>query len=126
MDLGANDGTFSQIAKEHNKSVFSFDIDPACVETNYLKLKATKSLAILPLVFDIANPEPGIGWLNQERPSIIQRIKSDTVMALAVIHHLCISNNLPLENLAIFLTILPTIALSSNLFRKRTKKCSCY
>ncbi len=102
LDLGANDGTFSQLAKEYCKTVFSFDVDPACVETNYLKLKKANDFKTFPLILDITNPEPGIGWLNLERKSILERIDVDTVMLLAVIHHLCISNNLPMEYLASF------------------------
>lgn len=102
LDLGSNDGTFSKIAKEYSSNVFSFDIDPACVEKNYLMLKADKNRAILPLMLDITNPEPGIGWMNQERSAILKRINVDTVMALAIIHHLAISNNLPLDLLSHF------------------------
>src|SRR5690606_20315282 len=50
----------------------------------------------------ITNPSPGIGWDNQERMSWIERGPSDSVLALALIHHLAISNNLPLDNIACF------------------------
>jgi len=48
------------------------------------------------LIIDITNPSPSIGWSNQERSSFSERAKADVVMALALIHHLAISNNLPL------------------------------
>jgi hypothetical protein len=51
-------------------------------------------------MLDLTNPSPSIGWANQERKSITKRSNTDTVMALALIHHLAISNNLPLENIA--------------------------
>jgi len=57
---------------------------------------------ILPLVLDITNPSPGIGWENQERLSLAGRGPADLVLALALIHHLTISNNLPVEKLAVF------------------------
>jgi ribosomal protein L11 methylase PrmA len=102
LDLGANDGTFSRLAAEYAKAVYSFDIDPACVEQNYLALKKENNQCITPLLADAANPEPAIGWDNTERPRLWDRAKPDTIMALALIHHLCISNNLPLEYLAKF------------------------
>src|SRR5690606_20972341 len=55
---------------------------------------------MLPLVIDITHPSPGIGWANQERTSILDRTSVDVVLALAVVHHLAISNNVPLEKIA--------------------------
>jgi len=106
LDLGANDGTFSQIAAEYASNVLSFDIDPACVENNYLKLRSSNNLSILPLIVDVTNPEPGIGWKNQERTSLLERIKVDTVMALALIHHLYFSHNLPFSLISDFFVAL--------------------
>jgi hypothetical protein len=51
---------------------------------------------------DFTNPSSGIGWSNKERLSIIDRGPADTVLALALIHHLCISNNLPFSHIARF------------------------
>ena len=102
LDLGANDGAFSRLAANYADNVYSFDIDPACVEKNYLSLKKEKNTKITPLLFDMANPSPGIGWINLERTSLWDRVKVDTIMALALIHHLCISNNLPFSYLAEF------------------------
>ena len=99
-DLGANDGTYSRLALDFNFSnVVAFDIDPVAVERNYQSVKKTQE-SMLPLVLDLTNPSPGIGFANQERKTIDARKKTDCVMALAVIHHLAISNNLPLEMLA--------------------------
>lgn len=100
-DLGANTGVFSRIASESGARVIAFDQDPYCVEANYLQTKEVK-LDILPLVLNISNPTPAIGWENQERRSLLQRASADTVMALALIHHLAIANNLPLPTLASF------------------------
>lgn len=104
LDLGANDGTFSFLATEKFRNVLSFDIDPACVEQNYVFSKRNKIQNLLPLIVDFTNPVPAIGWDNQERNSILDRIgKVDTIMALAVIHHLCIGKNIPLTYLASFI-----------------------
>jgi len=103
LDLGANDGTFSFLATEKFENVLSFDIDPACVEQNYLFSRKNKIQNLLPLIVDFTNPTPAIGWDNQERNSILDSIgKIDTIVALAVIHHLCIGKNIPLAYLASF------------------------
>jgi hypothetical protein len=53
-------------------------------------------------VLDLTNPSPSLGWQNEERMSFVERGPVDIVMALALIHHLAISNNVPLESLAAF------------------------
>ena len=45
----------------------SFDIDPAAVEQNYRKAKEKKEQNIVPLLLDLTNPSPAIGWHNRER-----------------------------------------------------------
>lgn len=104
-DLGANDGTYSKIALNAGADVVAFDIDPVAVERNYNGVKKEQT-AMLPLVLDLTNPSPGIGFANHERAQIDARRKPDCVMALAVIHHLAISNNLPLPMLAQWLASL--------------------
>ncbi|OYT25761.1 MAG: SAM-dependent methyltransferase [Candidatus Altiarchaeales archaeon ex4484_96] len=101
-DMGANIGVFSRIACENNVPTISFDIDHSCVEANYLRTKEKNEKNIMPLLLDLTNPSPGIGWNNQERMSLIERGPADTIMALALIHHLAITNNIPLNLLASF------------------------
>lgn len=101
FDLGANTGTFSlEAAKIAGCQVISSDIDPEAVELNYQQLKQNKVNNVLPLVIDLTNPSPAIGWDNTERTSFLTRGKADVVMALALIHHLAIANNLPLSAIA--------------------------
>lgn len=102
-DLGGNIGLFSQIASDQGAFTVSFDIDPAAVEINYQQAVKRKDHRLLPLVTDLTNPSPSIGWQNLERTSLLERGPADAAMALALIHHLAISNNVPLENLAVFL-----------------------
>lgn len=102
-DLGANTGVHSRLACAMGADVIAFDIDPACVERNYLQVVRSKEENLLPLLLDLTNPSPGIGWNNEERQPIGGRANADTVMALALIHHLAISNNLPLGRIAEFL-----------------------
>ena len=101
-DVGANTGVFSRIASGKGMQTVAFDIDFACVERNYLESIEKKETHILPLVLDLTNPSPAIGWAHEERMSLVQRGPVDTVMALALIHHLAISNNLSLKKIAEF------------------------
>ena len=99
-DMGANNGVFSRVAGDKGIFTLSWDIDPAAVEQNYRFVKEKKEENILPLVVDLTNPSPALGWNNQERQSLEQRGPADMLLALAIIHHLAISNNVPLPQLA--------------------------
>lgn len=101
-DLGGNTGVFSREAASSGAFTVSFDIDPAAVEQNYRTVKTKKEQNILPLVLDLTNPSPAIGWEHTERDSFTSRGPADMALALAVIHHLAISNNVPLSHLADF------------------------
>ncbi|MDM7999782.1 MAG: SAM-dependent methyltransferase [Dehalococcoidia bacterium] len=102
-DLGANIGTFSRIAADKGIPTISFDIDPAAVEKNYLECRRRNEAYILPLLSDLTNPSPAIGWQNRERMSLMERGPADAALALALVHHLAISNNTPLAHIADFL-----------------------
>jgi hypothetical protein len=101
-DLGANIGMFSRIACDRGATTISFDIDPACVELNYLESVERGETRILPLILDLSNPSSRIGWANEERMSLIDRGPADAAMALALIHHLAIADNVPLLRAAKF------------------------
>jgi len=103
-DLGGNVGVFSRLASDRGIPTISFDIDPAAVEKNYRESVKRGETNMLPLVIDLTNPSSGIGWQNEERMSLAERGPADTVFALALIHHLAISNNLPLSKIADFLS----------------------
>lgn len=101
-DLGANTGVFSRIAAKSGAATVSFDVDPIAVERNYLSCRENGIAGLLPLIMDLANPSPAIGWHESERMSLVQRGPADAVLALALVHHLAISNNVPLSRLAAF------------------------
>jgi ribosomal protein L11 methylase PrmA len=101
-DIGANTGRFSRIAVQHGALVTAFDADPACVETLYRESKAEKLETLLPLVSDLTNPSPAIGWANEERQTLDQRGPADLALALALVHHLAIGNNVPLPTIAAY------------------------
>ena len=55
---------------------------------------------------DLTNPSSGIGWANQERFSLAERANADLCMALALVHHLAIGNNVPFEKIAEYFSLL--------------------
>jgi len=99
-DLGANDGRFSRLASRQGITTLAFDIDPVAVEKNYQFSKKNNEKHILSLLLDLANPSSGIGWANQERFSLTERANADLCMALALVHHLAIGNNVPFKKIA--------------------------
>jgi hypothetical protein len=101
-DIGANAGMFSRVAAGKGIFVVSADNDPTVVEANYLQVKKDKEKNILPLLIDLVNPTPAVGWHNRERDAFISRALPDTVLALALIHHLAIGKNLPFSKIAEF------------------------
>jgi ribosomal protein L11 methylase PrmA len=101
-DLGANTGTFSRLASAMGINTVSFDKDPSAVEMNYLAAVAREETSILPLLIDLTNPSPMIGWANRERMDLFERGPADMVLGLALIHHLAISENVPLGMIADF------------------------
>lgn len=103
-DIGANIGTFSRLASARGIPTISFDADEAAVEKNYLQTTVEKETNLLPLVMDLTNPSPSLGWASQERMSLLERGPADLVLALALVHHLAISNNVPFSILAEFLS----------------------
>ncbi|HEY3862781.1 MAG TPA: SAM-dependent methyltransferase [Verrucomicrobiae bacterium] len=101
-DLGANTGRFSRLAVENGAGVLSFDGDPACVEMNYLEARRERQSRLLPLVMDLTNPSPALGWDHRERMSWLDRPKPDMALALGLTHHLAIGNNVPFDRVADF------------------------
>jgi len=96
VDLGADVGVYSRIAAKHASLVCALDRNPAAVEENYRQMKDRGETNMLPLWIDLTNPTPSTGWVCQERPDLFHRLPCDTVLALAILHHLAITNNTPL------------------------------
>jgi ribosomal protein L11 methylase PrmA len=105
-DLGANTGEFSRLASQRGIPTLAFDYDPGAVELNYRRCQEEGKGDVLPLLLDLTNPSPDLGWFNCERGSLLRRTSADLVMALALVHHLAIGNNLPLSEIARFLAAL--------------------
>ena len=100
LDLGANTGRFSQVACNGGARVLALDVDPSATEQLYLRLRAERGQGLLPLHVDLINPAGGLGWDHQERLPLLERVGADLVMALALVHHLALTNHVPFEKLA--------------------------
>ncbi|MGH2619110.1 MAG: SAM-dependent methyltransferase, partial [Anaerolineales bacterium] len=103
-DLGANTGQFSRLASGRGIPTLAFDFDPGAVELNYRQARQAHDPNLLPLLLDLTNPSPSQGWAQLERESLVDRGPADGLFVLALIHHLAISNNVPLASLADFLS----------------------
>lgn len=101
LDVGCNTGTYSRLAAETGASVVSIDIDLQAVNRLAVSL-ANSTLDILPLCVDLAHPTPAAGWNNRESLSFLSRAEGhfDTVLMLAVLHHLLIGSQIPLNHIA--------------------------
>ena len=99
-DVGANTGFFSRLAAEKGIETISIEADPSSSEINCRVCIEKGETRVLPLIVDLTNPSPNIGWLNQERESLFERGHAEVILALALIHHLAISNNVPFGRIA--------------------------
>jgi SAM-dependent methyltransferase len=98
-DLGCNEGRFSRIAAKRAARVVAIDSDPIVVEGLYRALRREGMRSILPLTIDISDPSPALGWRGAEHPPLDQRGRPDLTLCLALIHHVAISDNVPLRSI---------------------------
>jgi len=96
-DIGCNNGRYSRIAAEGAKTVVAVDADQGPVELLYRELRDQGDEQILPLTMNLADPSPGLGWRGLERKAMPERGKPDLVLALALVHHVAISANVPVK-----------------------------
>jgi hypothetical protein len=105
IDIGGNDGTFARTVIDQVKDVLVTDIDSNAVGYNYHQLQKNGETNMLPFVCDVLQPAPGVGFNNTERNSLIDRLKNyapDVTLALALIHHITLSGNVPFDKSAEF------------------------
>jgi SAM-dependent methyltransferase len=104
LDLGCNDGEYSLLAAEHAGYVVAVDADQESVDRLYRRLRAAGPAEgradVLPLVMNLTDPSGGLGWRNRERAPFADRVRPDLTLALALVHHLAIGNNVPLPAVA--------------------------
>jgi ribosomal protein L11 methylase PrmA len=97
IDIGCNTGDFSIVALESGaERCIGFDFDQGALEYAYRRAR-DNALNFTPLLLDAANPSPEQGWLQAERRGFSSRAKGDAVLALALVHHLAIAKNIPLQ-----------------------------
>ena len=99
-DLGGNTGAYSRLAAAQGAYCVSFDLAPTCVQLNYLEAQRDGDARLLPLVMDFSNPSPGLGFASRERMALDSRPKADLLLALALVHHLRITANVPFARIA--------------------------
>ena len=105
IDIGGNDGTFARTVQDIVKDIIVTDIDSNAVDYNFKQVLKNKEENMLPFVCDVLQPAPGIGFNSTERSSLINRLQEyapDVTMALALIHHITLSGNVPFEKSAAF------------------------
>lgn len=100
LDAGCNTGYFSALAARAGASVVAIDYDPVVIGSVWRKASAEK-LDILPLVVNLARPTPSLGWRNAENPSFLERARGafDGMLMLAVLHHMLVSERIPLPEI---------------------------
>ncbi len=96
-DIGCNNGRYSRIAAEGADYVLAVDADQGPVDLLYRELRDAGDERILPLTMNLADPSPGLGWRGVERKSLPDRGRPDLVLALALVHHIAISANVPVK-----------------------------
>jgi SAM-dependent methyltransferase len=113
VDLGANTGAFAEVASRSGARVIAADVDHGAVELCFRAARAAEGSRVLPLVVDLASPTPAVGWMNSERSSFLDRCRgrTDLVLALALVHHLAIGNNVPLRRVAELLAYIAPLAV---------------
>lgn len=110
LDVGCNTGHFSELAALGGASVVAIDSD-ATAAGRVWRRATDKKLDILPLVVDLCRPTPAVGWRNRESSSFLDRAMAhqfDMVMMLAVVHHMLVTERVPLEEILDLATHLTT------------------
>ena len=110
-DLGCNDGRYSLIAAEQSAFTLAIDSDRAVIGALYSALRRDDNRSILPLVVDLANPSPSLGWRNRERVTLVERGAPDLALCLALVHHLSIGSNIPLREVIDWLRSLDCVVV---------------
>jgi hypothetical protein len=96
-DLGCNEGRHSRIAAETAETTVAMDADALVVGRLYEELRREGLKNVLPLVVDVTDPSPGLGWRLSERRPLTERGRPDLTLALALVHHVSISGNVPID-----------------------------
>lgn len=129
LDVGCNTGLFSALAAASGASVVAIDSDPVVVGHTWRRARS-RDMDVLPLVVDLTRPSPGMGWRNRECAPFLERARGtfDAVLMLAVIHHMMVSERVPLAevvglaaDLTRDLVVMEFISPADSMFRRLTR-----
>ena len=96
-DLGCNTGAYAAVALAAGaRRVIGYDADHGALEGAFERAQS-HNLAFTPLYLDATNPPSNQGWNEEERSGFSARADAGAILALALIHHLAIANNVPLD-----------------------------
>jgi SAM-dependent methyltransferase len=98
LDLGCNTGVFSLVAASRGARVVSLDASEACIEALHAQAAAA-NMSVTPLIADVLCPTPAFGFLGAEYPSLVERVRADVVLCLALMHHLHITGRQSFERI---------------------------
>lgn len=90
LDLGANDGHFSEMARATGAVAIAVDGDERVLDALYLR-----GIGVSIALSDLDDPSPSQGWAGRERPGLFQRARPDLVIAYGLIHHLIYTASVP-------------------------------
>jgi SAM-dependent methyltransferase len=110
-DLGCNDGWYTRIAAKHAGYTVAIDSDYTTIDRLYRSLAADADRSILPLVGDVADPSPALGWSNLERRTLVDRGRPELTLCLALVHHLAVTRNIPLRSFLEWLRSLGSVVV---------------
>ena len=111
LDLGCNTGVFSVLAAQEGAGrVAAVDTSEACIERLYHRARQD-DLPITPLVADVLCPTPAFGFMARQYPPLFQRLRSEVVLCLALMHHLHIAGRQSFERIAELLDAVATKSL---------------
>jgi hypothetical protein len=102
LDLGTNTGQYARLARKTGARVVAVDVSAGCIDALYGATKGDTGLS--PLVADLTRPTPAIGWRSIERKGLLERLRGEFLLALALIHHLRITGGIPLAEIVDLLT----------------------
>jgi hypothetical protein len=96
-DIGCNDGRYARVAAESADLVVALDADHATVDGLYRSLREEAREDVLPLVMNVTDPSPDLGWRGRERAALERRGTPELALCLAIVHHVCITGNVPVR-----------------------------
>lgn len=103
-DLGCNTGRYTEVAlRAGARYAVGIDSDPGALDRAFTRARG-RGLDLLPLLIDLVNPSPAQGWRGQERAGLFDRGRADALLAIAVLHHIAIARNIPLDEVVELLT----------------------